>query len=349
MVVSDFLIIHYPYNIGVTHIPLADSRVVTQPCDQALRRIAHILSQIATVCSRIGRELLFIKRLEIVERLLRREAENTVTLALQGRQIIKLRRLLVLFLYLDLLNCRGSSVTSAPDLIRLIFCFCSFAARRKTAAGDLRNIKQHALETVDLSFTLNKQRKRRGHHAPNIELGAVQHGKQPRCVDTDDPICLSTAKRRLIEHIIIAAGTELSKTFSDRFIFHTRDPQSFDGLVALRVIIHEPEYQFSLTARVGRANDTIDLSHFHQVGKNIQLFLFILCNAVHPLIGNDRQRIIRPTPQLFVIHFGIGKSQKVPEAPAHQITTALHISFMPLCRAQHLRNRERNRRLFRYY
>ena len=61
MVVGDFLIIHYPYNIGVTRIPLADSRVVTQPCDQALRRIVHILSQIATVCSRIGRELLFIE------------------------------------------------------------------------------------------------------------------------------------------------------------------------------------------------------------------------------------------------------------------------------------------------
>ena len=60
MVVRDLLIIHYPCYIGITHKPLADSRVFTEPCDQLLRRIAHILGQIAAVRSRIGGELLFI-------------------------------------------------------------------------------------------------------------------------------------------------------------------------------------------------------------------------------------------------------------------------------------------------
>ena len=58
----------------------------------------HIVGQEAAVGARVGTELLFIERLEIVEGLLGGVAENTVGVALEGGQIVERGRFLGLFL-----------------------------------------------------------------------------------------------------------------------------------------------------------------------------------------------------------------------------------------------------------
>ena len=70
---------------------------------------------------------------------------------------------------IDLCDLCRLTVTSAPDILGRVLIVCSLRTRRKTAAGDLGNIEWLAFEAVYIRFTLNHERKRRGHHAPDIQ------------------------------------------------------------------------------------------------------------------------------------------------------------------------------------
>lgn len=100
MVVADlFAIAHLRRVHGRGQIRAADAACTAH---DGRDRGQHIVGQKAAVGSGIGTELLFVKRLQIVERLLRRMAEQPVRVALERGQIVERRGFLVLFLPVEL-------------------------------------------------------------------------------------------------------------------------------------------------------------------------------------------------------------------------------------------------------
>ena len=114
--------------------------------------VCHIRGQIPAVGARIGAELLFIKALEVVQRLLGGKAKNPVGVALQGGEVVKGRRLFSFVLALDrLYHCH---LTAAGFLqgfgLRLILH--AFAASIKPRKPQRDRIERLRLESVDFRF-----------------------------------------------------------------------------------------------------------------------------------------------------------------------------------------------------
>ena len=94
MVVGHFLVVDDRRRIAGNGDALAERHGVGDQVHQHRQTLGHIRSQIAAVRPGIGAELFFIEVLQIVQRLLRRIAQQAVGVPLEGGQVIEGGRLL---------------------------------------------------------------------------------------------------------------------------------------------------------------------------------------------------------------------------------------------------------------
>ena len=99
--------------------------------------VLHIVRDELTVCARIGQELLFVKRLNEIERLLGSEAVVAVCLALQGGQIIELWRTDGFRLPLERRNDGLFFLASRRNLLCFLFGFDLFQIGGQIALADM--------------------------------------------------------------------------------------------------------------------------------------------------------------------------------------------------------------------
>ena len=163
-----------------------------------LCRPAHVLGQILAVCAGIGQQFLFVKLLGVIKGLLGRETEQTVCLPLQGRQVIEFGRLFCLFLPFD--RSTNGSCACAFFFERICgFCIRNAPTVRFQAAGlDADCVILSFLETQDFCIPVHQHFQCRGLHPAYRQGLVVQHRKQPRCIDTHQPIRLCAAEGRLV-------------------------------------------------------------------------------------------------------------------------------------------------------
>ena len=158
----------------------------------------HIVSQKAAVGSGIGTELLFIKRLQTIQRLLRRVAEQPVCVALERGQIIKRRGFLALFLPVELGNDGVLAFAGVKRRVRVGFILEFLADSRKIREGQRCRVVALGLERTNFRVTTDDERQRRRHHTPDVQRAMIQNRKQPRGVDAHQPVCLGAAERRVV-------------------------------------------------------------------------------------------------------------------------------------------------------
>ena len=131
VVIGDFL--------AAAHLLGADGRRLLHAADSGSGgdktgdAALHIVSQIAAVGARVGTELLFIERLEIVEGLLRGVAENAVGVALEGGQIVERGRFLRLFLALHAFDHRRLALAGIGDSVGVLSVLHSVCRGGKAA------------------------------------------------------------------------------------------------------------------------------------------------------------------------------------------------------------------------
>ena len=179
----------------------------------------HIVSQIAAVGSRVGTELLFIERLEIVEGLLRGVAENAVGIALEGGQVVERGRFLGFFLALHAFDRCCLALAGVGDGIGGLFVLYSVCRGGKVAIK-LNGVERLCHKRGDLRLTLYQQRQRGRHDAPNVQRAAIRQGEIPRGVDTNQPISLGAAQGRLMQAVIVAPRLKLLEAAADGIILH---------------------------------------------------------------------------------------------------------------------------------
>ena len=90
----------------------------------------------------------------------------------------------------------------------------------KTGQLQRHGIKGNRLKGVDLSFSLDNERQRRGHHAPNVEGAVVQHGKKPCGIDPHQPVGLGTAEGSIPKSVIIRTGAQICEALPYGGILH---------------------------------------------------------------------------------------------------------------------------------
>ena len=187
--------------------------------DKAGDAALHIVGQIAAVGARVGTELLFIERLEIVEGLLRGVAENAVGVALEGGQIVERGRFLRLFLALHAFDGYCLALAGVGDSVGVLPVLHS-VCRGGKAAIKLDGVERFCYKCGDLRLTLHQQRQRGRHDAPDVQCAAIRQGEIPRGVDAHQPIGLGTAEGRLVQAIVVAPDSKLLKAAADGIILH---------------------------------------------------------------------------------------------------------------------------------
>ena len=226
--------------------------------DERGQLVPQVVRQESAVRPRIRRQLLFVKRLRVIERLLRRITINPIRVPLQRGQVVELGRLLFLLPALNLLDCRLFAMAGGSNPFRFLARFHPPALRQK-AAAELHRIKWLNLKRRNLPFPLHQHCQRRGHDAPDIELCPVKPGIQPRPVDAHQPVRPRAAQRRPVQRVVCAAQLERLKTLADSAFLKRRNPETLDRLGAACLFIHHPENQFAFAPRIRCADHLVHI------------------------------------------------------------------------------------------
>ena len=125
-----------------------------------------------------------------IERLLGGEAAVAVSFALQGSQIIELRRIDGFRLPLERRNDGLLFLASRRNLLCFLFGFDLFQIGGQIALADVDVEILFLLERGDFPVTLHQHCKGRRLDAPDYQLFVIERGKQAGAIDADDPVRL---------------------------------------------------------------------------------------------------------------------------------------------------------------
>ena len=150
-----------------------------------------------------------------IERLLGGEAVVAVRLALQGGQIVELRRIDGFRLPLERRNDGLLFLASRRNLLCFLFGFDLFQIGGQIALADVDVEILLLLERGDFPVTLHQHCKGRRLDAPDHQLLVIERGEKAGAVDTDNPVCLRAAECRFIEAVIFLAVPEMVEAFAD--------------------------------------------------------------------------------------------------------------------------------------
>ena len=207
----------------------------------------------------------------------------------------------------------------------------------KTGQLQRHGIKGNRLKGVDLSFSLNNKRQRRGHHAPDVEGSVIQHGKKPCRIDSHQPVGLGTAEGSIPKSVIIRTGAQVCKAFPYGRVLHRRNPEPFHRLLTVCQLIDAAEDQLTLASGIAGIYHLRHIRGIHQLFENIKLLFLIFSHHHLPMFRQDRQIIISPLGILWVIAVCIRKTGQVAHAPADTPTVALQIPVLTDGCADHRR------------
>ena len=135
----------------------------------------HVIRQISAVGTGIGHQLLFIKRLGVVQRLLCCKAEDTVGIALQAGQIIEKRGSLCFLLSVHRLD-HGfhGLLTFGKQLLCISVFIKTPAGCGDTVQPKLHGVEGLRLEGGDLGISHNDHCQSRCHYAANVQRLVIQ-------------------------------------------------------------------------------------------------------------------------------------------------------------------------------
>ena len=215
MVICDLAVVGYAGNVRSDRNVGEKRKLAADDGNDLTGSVLHIVRDELAVCARIGQELLFVERLNEIERLLGGEAVVSVCLALQGGQIIELRRIDGFRLPLERRNDGLLFLASRRNPFCFLFGFDLFQISDQIALADVDVEILLLLERGDFPVTLHQHCKGRRLDAPDHQLLVIERGKQAGAVDADNPVRLRAAECRFIETVIFLAVPEMVEAFAD--------------------------------------------------------------------------------------------------------------------------------------
>ena len=328
VVVGYFLVVDDRLRITGNGDPFAKWHSIGNQIHQHRQAVCHITGQIAAVSTGIGAELLFIQALQIVQGLLGCKSKQAVGVSLQSSQVIEGRRLFGLFLALHLFDCDSCTLAGFFQLLSSGLIRHALPGYGKTGQLQRHGIKGNRLKGVDLSLSLDNERQRWRHHAPDVEGAVVQHGKKPCGIDPHQPVGLGTAESSIPKSIIIYTWAQVCKALPYGGVLHRRNPEPFHRLLAACQLIDAAEDQLALASGITGIYYLRHIRGVHQLFENIKLLFLVLSHHHLPMLRQDRQVIISPLGILGIITVCIRKTSQMAHAPADTPAVTLQIPIL---------------------
>ena len=271
-----------------------------------------------------------------IERLLGGEAVVSVCLALQGGQIIELRRIDGFRLPLERRNDGLLFLASRRNSFCFLFGFDLFQIGGQITLADMDVEILLLLERGDFPVTLHQHCKGRRLDAPDHQLLVIERGEQAGAVDADNPVRLRAAECCFIETVIFLSVPEMIEAFADGGVLQRADPQTLEGLGASGFVVDQPEDQLTLTPCIGCADKLSDTLVLHERGQHLELLCFVLRDLKHPVLRNNGQIVIPPLGIPLIIGAGVCQLHQMTETPRNDVIAALHVAVLAGRRAQNL-------------
>ena len=215
MVICDLAVVGHAGNVRSDQNTGEKRKLAADDRNDLTGSVLHIIRDELTVRARIGQELFFVERLNEIECLLGGEAVVSVSLALQGGQIVELRRIDGFRLPLERRNDGLLFLASRRNSFCFLFGFDLFQIGGQIALADVDVEILLLLECGDFPVTLHQHCKGRRLDAPDHQLFVIERGEKAGAVDTDNPVCLRAAECRFIEAVIFLAVPEMVEAFAD--------------------------------------------------------------------------------------------------------------------------------------
>ena len=269
--------------------------------------------------------MFLVERLGDLERALGTQAEAGVRLALESREIVKLRgdlrgglfflcddaRLAVAFCN-NRLSC-GAIPNALGFRILLVAFFEALAEPAATirAGSDTEitiNFKiRTRLEGADFFLTLGQDREgRRLHAADGRELESpalgVESGHGTSGIDAYEPITFAATYGGIREWNHLFSGTQMRKAFADRFGRHALQPQAAGRLFRVCELNDVMKNQLPFAAGVAGINDICNIRTLQQALDHAQTGGGFFDRLEIKVVWDDRE--IRKTPLApLLVHF----------------------------------------------
>ena len=336
VVIRDLAVVSHTGNVRSNQNAGEKRKLAADDGNDLTGSVLHIIRDELTVRARIGQELLFVERLNEIERLLGSKTVVSVCLALQGGQIIELRRIDGLRFLLERRNDGLLFLASRCNLLCFLFGFDLFQISGQIALADMDVEILLLLKCGDFPVTLHQHCKGRRLDAPDYQLLVIERGEKAGAVDADNPVRLRAAECRFIETVIFLAVPEMIEAFADGGVLQRADPQTLEGLGASGFVVDQPEDQLALTSCIGCADQLGDAIVLHERRQHLELLGFILRDLKHPVFRNNGQIVIPPLGIPLIVGAGVCQLHQMTEAPRNNVIAALHVAVLTGRRAQHL-------------
>ena len=333
MVVADLAAVAYPSCVH-THRRVCFADNGGHGC-KLRHRGFQIVGEEAAVRAGIGAELLFIERLQIVQRLLGGIAQRAVGIPLEGGQVIEPGRFLRFLRALHRLGRDRLTGAGGGKSVRLRFLFELLGHGGKIAAAKIYRVKGFRVERPDLRLPLDDERQRRGQDAPHVEGAVVQHRKEPCGVDAHQPVRAGAAEGGLMQSVVFPPRAKVRKALADGLVLHGGDPQPLHGLCAACHVVDGAEDKLPLAPRVAGVDDLGHVLPAHEVPQQLELPGFVRFQREAPACGQDGQIVIAPLGVLFIVHIRARQLRQMPIAPAYKVAVSRKIAVVAFGRAQH--------------
>ena len=225
MVIAYLFVIHHSLRVSA-QLQSGSKRKRAADAGGQLRHFPlHVMGQEPAVCTRIGQQFFLIESLRVFQRLLGGIAEDAVGIPLERGQVIEQRRILFLFLVLDLSDHSAVPVAGLRQAAGLAQVMNAFGVPDQAVAQiQLDGVEGLRLKMLDGVLTLTEHSQGRRHNPTNGQRRPIQERIQPCCVHPDEPVGLRTAQGCLIEIVIGGLVLHNMDAFPDRAFFHGGNP-----------------------------------------------------------------------------------------------------------------------------
>ena len=302
-----------------------------------------IVREVAGIDARIGRNLLFVERLDDVERGFCRKTEFLVAFHLQRGKVVELRRGFRAFFLLDACHRKWFALNQLEGLFALFFRGeFSFRSRENGVAIRCR---QHpiglGLEILDFLLAVHDERERGRLHATyaqHLPVLAVFQRVEARGVHAEQPVANGAAQSGEIERLVFVLTFQFGETLADGLVGHRRNPQSLHGAFRARFLHHPALNQFTLLAGVATVNDAVGLLHEPFDDGKLLLDAVVVDEFDAEARRQHRKRTQRPAFPLFGVVVRLLQRTQVAEGPRHLIAVALHVFLVVGCGADDSRD-----------
>ena len=128
----------------------------------------------------------------------------------------------------------------------------------------------------------------------------------------------------------------MRKTFPDCTVLHAGKPKPQKRLFALRLLVDQPENQFSFASCVCCTDNAIHIRAVHQLLQDTKLLLGGRRHQILPLLRQDGQVCNAPLDVLGIVNIGRCQLHQMTNAPADEIAVALPITTLSIGRTENL-------------